>query len=466
MVAMQKGEREAMRNAALFLLLALALLACKMTWGQDYSHLYAGTDVQLPGPAPFKASDPVNTCVTLPDLSHAKMCRVTGPELSSLCPISFVATDSGGSQDIVSNIDGTKILVHCNGVNFVLGFNPQTLQVTNPSPAKIVNKCIGNPAWSRVNPNVLYCRPQSSTVVNSMTITDVTLPANVAAAFDFAMCPLASSSVRTGSVLGVGEYDQLFTSDLSFNGNQDSARYEFAYSPTSGCSTLDTQSLMGARVYLADGTSYPALNALTWKPVAANWFIHDSQSNGTWVQLTMANCIGQDCGHGDSGAVWLAGTTTLEILQSAPVSSGHGGLGKDLVYNMGNPNMVVRSITDLTHHSNAFVYPNCCQDHHPSFSHKSDSDAIIDVTGGPFIIQHPGAYYNEVVVWQNGKALRPGHTYSSGTPAAGFEGEYGIGAPNQPRTVFLFTSDMLGALGIIANADNRADVFALGLIGQ
>jgi hypothetical protein len=42
MVAMQKDEGktiarrcEAMRNAALFLLLALALLASKMTWGQE-----------------------------------------------------------------------------------------------------------------------------------------------------------------------------------------------------------------------------------------------------------------------------------------------------------------------------------------------------------------------------------------------------------------------------------------------
>jgi hypothetical protein len=452
-----------MRGIVTLLLLSSAL------WAQDYSHLYSGTDVQLPGPPPFKATSPINTVVTLPDLSHAKMVRVTGPALTSLCPVSFVSTQSGGSQDITTNVDGTKMLVTCNGATFVLGFNPKTLQVTNPT--KIVNKCVGNPAWSRVNPNILYCRPEKSTIVLAMLITDPSLPATVTTEVDFANCPRAlNTEVSVGSVLGVGNEDQVFTSDLTWVGIQDSAHLQFAYSPSVGCSTLDTQG-NGASpmVYFPNGGAYPAINAFTWAPVNATWSIHDSQSNGLWIESSIAGgtCTGMDCNpSSDAGVLWLVGSNTLEMMNEAPVSSGHGGVGVDLVYNMGNPNMIVRHITDMMHRSNAFVYPNCCQDHHPSFSHKSDLDAIIDVTGGPFIIQKPGAYYNEVVVWQNGKALRPGHTYSSGTPSAGFEGEYGIGAPNQPRSVFCFTSDMGGALGTIPNGLNRSDVFCLGLVGQ
>jgi hypothetical protein len=438
-------------------------------FAQDYSHLYAGTDVQLPGPAPFKAADPINTVVTLPDLSHAKMVRITGPELTGLCPVSFVATQSGGSQDITTNVDGTKMLVTCNGATFVLGFNPKTLQVTNPT--QIVNKCIGNPAWSRVDPNILYCRPESSTMVLAMHITDPSQPATATLAVDFAKCPKAlSTDVSTGSVLGVGNEDQVFTANLSWAGDQDTAHLLFAYSPSLGCSTLDTQgNNVSPMVYLPNGGAYPAINASTWAPVNATWKLHDSQSNGVWLQSSIAagTCTGLDCNPAsDAGTVWLLGSNTLEMLNEAPVASGHGGLGVDLVYNMGNPNMVVRHITDPGHRANAFVYPNCCQDHHPSFSHKSDSDAIIDVTGGPFIIQKPGAYYDEVVVWQNGNALRPGHTYSSSTTASNFEGEYGIGAPNQPRTVFCFTSDMEGTLGTIAGGSNHTDVFCLGLTGQ
>ena len=114
-----------------------------------------------------------------------------------------------------------------------------------------------------------------------------------------------------------------------------------------------------------------------------------------------------------------------------------------------------------------------CQDAHVEADVTSDTNPLLGTTGGNTIALWTTPYKSEVLgIATDGSQTiaRFCKTYSSGDHNTGFQAEYGIGVPSQDRTVFFFTSDMLGQLGVIASGANaglnRWDIFACGLIGQ
>ncbi len=471
-----------------------------------YGCLYTGTEPQLPGTPPFSTATPSNTVVRLSDLSMGKMVRVTDPSFGTACA-PWSATHSGGDYDVITNTTGTMLLVTCGGSAEVLGFNPETLQVTNLSQAKTafktLNKCAGPPAWSRAKSNVLFCKPQANEITPLGTTTgtqlysltfpfamgnlcgtgigtcpDPTAAATWALVFDFASCPQASSAPPySGSILGTGSNDSLFTTAMSWTGGQDTARYQFAYIPNVGCSTLDTQAVGGAQVHLTNGLVEPAINRITGTPLAANWWIHNSTTNGSWIAVAKDNCVGADCGiDTDAPELWIPNTQTVQMVSAVSGTGGHGSMSKSYIQNAGNPTQWLRPIANLNDSQLIFQLPgdpNCCQDGHFNANILNDTDPIIAASGGPLpATNQPAQYYSEIYLMSvdgSMKGWRCCHTYSSGSAAAGFEGEYAIGAPNQPRTVFCFSSDMDGALGTITVdgiLSNRTDAFCAGLAGQ
>jgi hypothetical protein len=474
----------------------------------NYSCLYGGTDVQLPGTPPFSMATPANTVVRLPDLSQGKMVRITDTSFGTTCA-PWSATHSGGDYDVITNWTGTMLLVTCGGSAEVLGFNPTTLQVTNLSQVqtsfKTLNKCTGPSAWSRMKSksNVLFCKPQANeirplglttgTQLYSLTFSfakgnlcgtgngtcpDPTAAATWSLVFDFASCPQASSApILAGSILGTGPNDSIFTNAMSWTGGQNTAHYQFAYIPGVGCSTLDTQGVGGAQVYLANGVIEPAINLSTGNPLVANWWIHDNTTNGTWIAVSKENCVGVDCGvNTDAPELWLPNTQAVQMLSAVSGTGGHESMSKSYIQNAGNPTQWRRPISNLNDPLLIFqlpAYPNCCQDGHFNANISNDTAPIIAASGGPLPTDiQPAQYYSEIYLMSvdgSMKGWRCCHTYSSGSAAAGFEGEYAIGAPNQSRTMFCFSSDMNGALGTITVAgitSNRTDVFCAGLAGQ
>ena len=471
-----------------------------------YACLYAGIDTQLPGPPPFSTATPANTVVRLPDLSKAKMVRITDSSFGTLCA-PWSATHSGGDYDVISNTTGTMLLVTCGGSAAALGFNPTTLKVTNLSQAqtsfKTLNKCTGSPAWSRTEPNLLFCKPQANEVTplgittgtqlysltfpfatgnlcgtGDGTCPDPTKAATWRLVFDFALCPEASSGPAvSASILGTGADDSLFTNAISWSGIQNTARYLFAYIPGAGCSTLDAQAVGGAVVHLTNGVVGPALSQATGKPLKANWSIHNATTNGDWIAIAKESCVGTDCGvDTDAPELWLPNSQTIEMMSAISGTGGHGSMSRSYIQNAGNPTEWRRPIANLENAALIFqlpAAPHCCQDNHFNANILNDTDPIIAASGGPFpATGQPAQYYNEIYLMSVDGSMRGWrccHTYSSGSSAAGFEGKYAIGAPNQPRTVFCFSSDMNGALGTITVAgmtSNRTDVFCAGLAGQ
>lgn len=522
------------RNMKKLIVLVFALLT--ISWAQapkitpptcslqsDYSCADITKSLVDLGAAPFNPAMPANTVVKLTVLSKAKVVRITDDAFGKVfpgCRPWAAATPSGGSYDIITNTLGTMMGVSCNGSFKVLGFNPATLQLTNLqqvlSSPSTVNSCEGDQAWSRVKSNVLYCRQAYNQIVPPMTVIrkllsliglsakangstiyaitfpftssnacgtgigtcpDPTVKPTWSVVYDLVNCPQGSKlgKVTSGSIFGLGRNDEFMTMNLS-SGQQNSARYEFAYFPkTKTCETVDTQGDgTTAQVYLESG-QHAAINALTGKPLKAVWSIHSSNTSNMWTLIGIANCIGVDCGKGDAPAMWQNGSPSILMLNLTPSAGGHGTLTKSTYVNGNNPTFSKRLLTDPMHPSllATFTYsPMCCQDEHIVGDINSDTNAVIGTSAGPWSGKQPGPYQNIVFglsMTTPGKVFRFGPTFTSAKPEAGFRGQYGIGGVNQPRTVFCFSSDMNGQLGTYntgTKVNNITDVFCIGLVGQ
>lgn len=504
----------------LALLVMLAALGCNapelrlksslpVTCGPpNYACLYSGTDVQLPGKSPFNSTIPANTVMTLIDLSKARMSRVTDLSFGNNgkpvnCP-QWSATHSGGMYDVVTNTLGTMISMTCGGGTIFLGWNPQTMHVTNLNQARTafstLNQCLGPSAWSRETSTILYCRPQAmirtplgvttGSQLYSLTFQtasdnlcgtgtgscpDPTKPAKWALVYDMSNCPAAPKTiVHSGSIIGLAAHDMSFSMNLSYTGVQDTARYEFSYTPGVGCSTFDSAAIGGATVYLCSGQQVKAINKDTGKPLQATWLIHDSDSNGDWVEISQHACVGADClPQSDSVELWQPNTPYVLMASTKPNVGGHGTITKSYIQNSGNPTQWRRAISDLEHPLVIFQFPgapNCCQERHFSGNILNDTDPILFVGGGPG--GTPAAYFGEIGLMSvdgSKRVWRIAHNYSSNTPAAGFEGEFGIGGTSQNRTQYFFSSDMGGQLGTYACGTkicNITSIFAVSLNGQ
>lgn len=456
----------------------------------SYACADSGTEiVQTPTP-PFSATTPVNTIVRESVLSQAHLSRVTGRTTGNgACGTSnqWNATESGGSSDVISNVNGTLISITCSGgVSYIVGFNPQTLQMYPAPPAPFVTgmSCIGGLTFSRANPLVAYCR--QTTKLNKITFAlaptsnlcglgvgqcpDVSVSPTWTQAFDFSGCTSASSANPTwSSLLSVGPNDATFIQALSWTGNQGTARYTFAYVPGVGCSTFDSQ---------GNGSNPAWYNAQGQQSILtgvnATWFVHDVTTNGAWAQISATGCVGKDCLY-DGPPSWEVNTNGMIMFSTMPFAQGHNSYSKDYFLSEANPGIYKFSLANPTAAPVQIANLLCpgnvgttCTDAHFNANVNDDTSPILGTTwklDGPWL----APYRNEVfgaTVDGSGKMFQFCKTYSSGAATTGFQAQEGVGAPNQPRNVYFFTSDMLGTLGKTATGLNEWDVFACALVGQ
>lgn len=474
-----------MKRVSIFLIL-LSALFCLPAFGQacgpanSYPCADSTGDIVQTPPAPFTASTPANTVVQESILSHFYIAKVTDAHTgNSPCTENgWNATSAGSAAEVITNPLGTLVEINCDGgLGFVLGYNPQTLQsygfVTNFSCARL--------AFSRTNPLLAYCL--RGTVIDTVTFAfsatstacglgvgqcpNVAVPPTVAPLVDLATCPQASTAApQWTSLLGVGANDSAITASLSWaTGGQDSARYTFAYIPGTGCLTFDSR---GNGSHPAWYNQAGVESILT--SVNATWNVHDVTNNGTWAAISQTKCIGSDC---NGEPIWQIGTNTVDIMSVA--GSGHFDFTKSYWINENNPQVYKRLLsapTTTTQIGSLLCSGNIganCTDAHWSGDVNSDTTPVLATTwklDGTWVAPDR----NEVIgiLMDGSTVLQFCKTYSSGaTTGTGFQAQEAIGGPNQPRTVYFFTSDMLGQLGVNSyNGLYRSDVFACGLVGQ
>lgn len=437
----------------------------------------SGDIVQTPATAPFTATTPVNTVIQEPFLSHFHIARVTDMNTANdpCTDNSWNATATGSAAENISNTTGTLVAVSCDGgLSFVLGYNPQTLHSYGFVPGFSCSRL----TFSRTNPLLAYCL--RGTVVNTVAFAfsssstlcglaagqcpDITVTPTVAALVDLATCPQASTATPIWkSVLDVGANDSVLTQSLSWTGSQQTARYTFFYTPGYGCTTLDS---------LGNGT-----NPIWYNPqgvesilagVNASFNVHDVTTNGTWAAISAGNCVGSDC---NGEIIWQINTDTVDVMSTS--AGGHFDFTKSYWVNENNPQVYKRLLTapNTTTQIGNLQCPSGgagCTDAHFSGDVNSDTTPVLATTwmlNGPWAVPDR----NEVIgIPMDGSTiLQFCKTYSSGSSSTGFQGQEAIGAANQPRTVYFFTSDLLLGLGLNSyNSLYRSDVFACGIAGQ
>jgi hypothetical protein len=461
-----------------------------------YNCDYSASDVVQTPAAPFTALTLTNTKVQESILSKAHIVRITDPTTGGgVCNANnqFNATQSGGDNDIVTNTNTTLVVISCAGsFRYVIGYNPTTMQMFPAPPATLFNCSIGQVAWSRVDPQSLYCRPASGFVTpigiaNGTTLYKVKFPLAGAtnlcglgvgncpdpsgvptwtSVLDFGTCPQAPAGPPTaGSVLGVAPSDTSFSSDYSWTGGQGTARYFFQFVPGTGCYTLDT---------IGDSTHpiwYSPGGVATTLTTNASFTIHDSFTYGTWSSVQRASCTGTDCGPGDGSFVWQFGTSNMIAYAKIPFSGGHFTLTPSYYFSNPNPQFYKSALTSPTTNVQQETMVCPCSDAHFVGDASSDVNPPLGTTGGLLNGTWTTAYRNEVLGWAiNGSSStiwRFAKTYSSGGPnKTGFQAQYSIGSASQDRCTFFFTSDMLGGLGTLPSGLSRWDIFAVGLCGQ
>lgn len=460
--------------------------------------------IQTPNPAPFTTSTPLNSTGTDASLSSLLISRVTD---STICSNNAVGTKSGGDEDVDSNVSETLLALHCdNGVGYVVGFNPTTLQVGQHNITQVAN-CPGPDGFSRNNDLLYYCRPgynantplgkaNGSTVYSitfsySPTDTSCGKPAGQcpdptsgvwAVFYDFATCPQAPTGpVTSGSTLGVGTSgnDVPLTQDLSWTGGQNTARYEFAYDPTSkGCYTLDTQGNGVSPVeYDPNGTSKVVTNQASGQPINAIWYIHDSSTNGKYVSVgdtTMSGyqCVGSDCPTSDGPFFWDWINNTMGSANEL-LESGHSSTSESLYINETNPGIYIRPLDNLSDYTKIGTFVDVTDSHFAGDVHN-DTAPIVGATGGlAYSNDWIAPYRDEVFALDitgsgpTNTIWRFTHNFSSGSvTTCDFYCAWAIGFVGQQRDIFCWSSDMLGQLGasvVGGQTVNRSDMFCVKL---
>ncbi|MGA9980184.1 MAG: hypothetical protein WBQ08_16315 [Candidatus Sulfotelmatobacter sp.] len=216
-----------------------------------------------------------------------------------------------------------------------------------------------------------------------------------------------------------------------------------------------------------------AINTQTGQPLQATWTIHDSYNNGEYVQVSIARCKGPDCPKKDGPPIWQAGTANVTVVGDFPHPTGHNSMSASEFFNSSNPTFQSRLLSSPAPATTVGRFAcGPCQDQHFVGDVKNDANPLLGTTGGTPNQEWTAPYKSEL--WGlstdgSGTVWRFAKTYSTGTAASNFEGRYAIGSASQDRTIFCFTSDMLGQLGTYMNgkrAHNRTDVFCVGLTGR
>jgi hypothetical protein len=476
-----KGNQ--MKFLPLFLLLT-ALLGNAQT--SMYSKAYAGNEVIQAGTPPFNSGTPAGTVVRNAAPYNTRIARVTDANVGGgLCNANnqYGATPSGGSYDIITNVYGTLLTITCSGgAKFIVGFNPKTLKMYPAPPATFVSgtSCKGSIGYSRLEPYVAYCRQGTALYVLNFARAMTTNPCGLGIGycpdlsvsptwtkqFDFSRCPESQSANPVwSSLLGIGNNDSSFTLAFSWTGYQGTARLTFNYVPGHGCETFDSQ---GTGVH---PIRYDTAGVAHIIPINATWFVHDTTTNGPWVEIAATNCLGVDCGTSNGPPTWQAGTDNVVMLGAVPRTWGHHDYSQNFFINGNNPQIYQRLLTSPENYTLIGDIPclPICVDFHMNAEVSNDTSLVLGTTWTPAASAWAGPYRNEVfgvTVDGSGNMLRFSPTWSSGTTATSFYAQEAIGAPSQKRNIYFFTSDMLGLLGKTTSGLNRWDVFAVDLTGN
>jgi hypothetical protein len=250
---------------------------------------------------------------------------------------------SGGSGDVMINSNSTMMGVKGNGTTwiFALTKNGSGCYLNATNGGENPNLSFGGPfGFSRVTPSLLYqnqaqhlLTPQIITNATPMTATACTGVGTPVAAcpfapFDFATCPGVAALVSpgttggAGAVLGVALSDAVFSQDIAWpvNGFTDTQGYghwAMAYTPGSGCATLDvgpTALLSGTASIAATGGGTATVTTSAY----ANMYVGQtgtvsgaSNSNFNCATATFTASSTTSVSYTCAGGLTTTGSTTL-----------------------------------------------------------------------------------------------------------------------------------------------------------
>jgi len=417
----------------------------------------------------------------------------------------FNATEGGETRDYVSNTTETVLYTPSSGGSiWLVSINPKTLQRIANSPGGV---CNGSFKWSTVQDNVGFClldNNQTATV-NGQTVTgdslttykltfaygiglncgfnncvDVTQPPVWTLFASFANdCSEAQIAPTWRSAVSIASSDTVVSASYSTAGGQDTGHLSFLDNvSTKTCKTVDwAGNGVSPLIYpKLSGTPVVAMNGFTSQPLQCVFStIHASSLTNLWLQAAYEAATGRDCSgfNAESPMLWDQSGVTIYPMSTIQYSAGHSAMDEENWY---SNNLYAFPLSNLA--SGALIgnisTPGCstCYDDHFSADWLHLGWPLIGTTGG-----------RGGEVWAlspgGGPVMRFVKTYSSGDngrniptgqPQNLFEAESSIGGSGQGRTIYCFTSDMLGQLGTFTdNQGNQwlqSDVFCVGLAGQ
>lgn len=398
--------------------------------------------VQLPDPPNVSAG--MNTVVTDPDFGTNIVRASDGSSIQRFPKASFNAGDAGGIN--VWNVDSTRFLFFSQGGGvFVARFDPAKLEVT-PDQSWLG---VGSPAWSRVNPDILYL--MSGSTITSFDFSTGDNPIGVLV-FDFTNC-LPIAKVRWNSLFGVSVDDETFAVGLS-DGQQGTGFYAAAYTSGRGCRVLNT---MTGQV------------TGQWGPIGTITILDRFSLH----EVTLSK-LGDYLILGKAGALpgnpyfWQLNSLRVNVLiGGAEAPGGHAAQGYATWLNAAGPfgNVAARPYANLPNWRKvATRLPPGLKpplDSHLSWHNDNPLDtAVICLITTSTLTPFPAAWYDELLLFDPllGVVYREGHTFSSGHSVY-FSTAQAMGAISQDGRFVLFGSDWMNTLGTDNAGNHRGDIF-------
>ena len=433
----------------LWLLLVALCFLVKLSVGTAYCASKASYDgrtdfatVQLPATPNVSAG--MNAVVTDPDFGTTIVRASDGNSIPQFANASFNAGDAGGIN--VWNLDSTRFIFFSDGGGvFVASFDPTKLVVT-PDQSWLG---VGSPAWSRVNPDILYLMSRSTILSFDFSTGDN--PTGVLV-FDFSNC-LPIAVVRWNSLFGVSVDDQTFAVGLS-DGQQGTGVYAAAYTLSLGCRVLNT---MTGQV------------TGQWGPIGTitnsdRFSLHEVTLSklGDYVILGKAQALP------GNPYFWQLNSLNVSVLiGGAEATGGHAAQGYTTWLNAAGQfgNVAARPYANLPnwHKVAAQVPPGLIPplDSHLSWHNDNPADtAVIGLITTSTLTPFPAAWYNELLLFDPllGVVYREGHTFDTGHSVY-FSTSQAMGAISQDGRFILFGSDWMNTLGRDHAGNPRGDIF-------
>ncbi len=465
------------------------------TYSCARSDLITTSNLNPPPKVPKK-----NTIVTPSDFK-LPIVRVTDSE--TFDNATMTETLSGSDGDNIFNTDDTYLLVVDNeGWRYPVAFDPSTMQVQNSAAWTIGTNQVrfgGSGSFSRVNANLVYAVPGSSTTIKGVNGNDTTLykitlsgttsiSATGSEVFDFDACKGMPIPYNIGhgvwhSVLTVSAGDTRFAQGFSNQkGGQGTGTDVTVYDAPSGqCYRYDTAN---ATLCTTSGCVPMSL--------PDEYTIHDlyMSLDGQHLRIVFEKCTSGGCKEGSASNpyFWQIGTTNVtRCYNSAHTANctGHMVEGYSHIYNsttwpqtgkrlFSDPltYSMLNSTPDLTpltadHYSNNAADPD---DSYPIWVsnvqnvHKQFGGKGCDKSGNIYEgCTFPGPLYGEIFgITQGGGYIRAAHSYNSGSSSY-FNCTNTIGAVSQTGKFFAWSSDWLTTLGKDDSGEDRCDVFIVNL---